>query len=316
MQFRALLVGDVVGKPGRKTVRSALPDLLAVHSVDVVIVNAENAAGGSGITPPIFKELRDQGVDVVTMGDHVYRRKEIVPTLEASDRILRPANLPAEAAGCGWAVHESRSGLPFAVTIVLGRTFMKPASCPFHSVDAVLEEVSDAARLIFVEVHAEATSDRIAMGWYLDGRATCVYGSHTHVQTADERVLPGGTAYISDLGMTGPHDGVLGRRRDRVIPTLITGMPRHFDVATGDLRLHGALVTADTETGRATDIQRIAAAVETDTGEGKEKGEEEGEGKAAAEKDAKAKERSATPTEQGTASSGGTEEAKIDGGAG
>jgi len=263
MQFRALLVGDVVGKPGRKTVQSALPDLLAAHSVDVVIVNAENAAGGSGITPPIFKELRDQGVDVVTMGDHVYRRKEIVPTLETSDRILRPANLPAEAAGRSWAVHESQSGFPFAVTVLLGRTFMKPAACPFHAVDAVLEEVGDSARLIFVEVHAEATSDRIAMGWYLDGRVTCVFGTHTHVQTADERVLPAGTAYISDLGMTGPHDGVLGRLRDKVIPTLITGMPRHFDVAKGDLRLHGALVTADSETGRAVAIERVAVSVET-----------------------------------------------------
>jgi metallophosphoesterase (TIGR00282 family) len=277
MQFRALLVGDVVGKPGRKTVRAALPDLLAEHSIDVVIVNAENAAGGSGITPPIFKELRDQGVDVVTMGDHVYRRKEIVPTLKTSDRILRPANLPAEAAGRGWAVHESQSGFPFAVTVVLGRTFMKPASCPFHAVEAVLEEVDDRARLIFVEVHAEASSDRIAMGWHLDGRVTCVYGTHTHVQTADERVLPEGTAFISDLGMTGPHDGVLGRRRDKVIPTLITGMPRHFDVATGDLRLHGALVTADSETGLATAIQRIAVSVETDEEESKDKGEAETE---------------------------------------
>jgi hypothetical protein len=281
MQFRALLVGDVVGRPGRKTVRAALPDLLTAHSIDVVVVNAENAAGGSGITPPIFKELRDQGVDVVTMGDHVFRRKEIVPTLKTSDRILRPANLPAEAAGRGWAVHESQSGFPFAVTVVLGRTFMKPASCPFHAVEAVLEEVGDRAKLIFVEVHAEASSDRIAMGWHLDGRVTCVYGTHTHVQTADERVLPEGTAFISDLGMTGPHDGVLGRRRDKVIPTLITGMPRHFDVADGDLRLHGALVTAETETGLATAIQRIAVPVESqDEGEsGKGEGEEKDEAK-------------------------------------
>ncbi|MFO8014577.1 MAG: TIGR00282 family metallophosphoesterase [Phycisphaerae bacterium] len=288
MQFRALLVGDVVGRPGRKTVRAALPDLLTAHSIDVVVVNAENAAGGSGITPPIFKELRDQGVDVVTMGDHVYRRKEIVPTLKTSDRILRPANLPAEAAGRGWAVHESQSGFPFAVTVVLGRTFMKPASCPFHAVEAVLEAVGERAKLIFVEVHAEASSDRIAMGWHLDGRVTCVYGTHTHVQTADERVLPQGTAFISDLGMTGPHDGVLGRRRDKVIPTLITGMPRHFDVATGDLRLHGALVTADTETGRALRIERIAVPVESADDEAdqeaaeKEKGGEGGKAESSA----------------------------------
>jgi len=273
MHFRALLIGDVVGKPGRRALRAALPDLLSRHSVDVVIVNGENAAGGSGMTPPIFEELRSQGVDVVTLGDHVYRRKEIVPVLETSDRILRPANLPAEAAGRAWAVHQSQSGFTFAVTIVLGRTFMKPASCPFHAVDAVLEQVGEAARLVFVEVHAEATSDRIAMGWHLDGRVTCVYGTHTHVQTADERVLPDGTAYISDLGMTGPHDGVLGRRKDKVLPALITGMPRHFDVAGGDLRVHGALVTADTETGRAVSIERIAVPVEVGQDQAQEKPE-------------------------------------------
>ncbi|MBL7139778.1 MAG: TIGR00282 family metallophosphoesterase [Planctomycetes bacterium] len=262
MHFRALLIGDVVGKPGRRSLREALPALLADHSVDVVIVNGENTAGGSGITPPIFEELRGLGVDVVTMGDHVYRKKEIVPVLAESDRLLRPANLPDEAVGRGFTVLESQSGFPFAVTVLLGRTFMKPAGCPFHAADAVLAEVGERAKLVFVEMHAEATSDRIAMGWHLDGRVTCVYGTHTHVQTADERVLPGGTAYISDLGMTGPHDGVLGRRTDKVLPALITGMPRHFDVSGGDLRVHGALVTADTETGRATAIERIAVSVE------------------------------------------------------
>jgi len=275
MDFRALLIGDVVGKPGRRALREALPALLAEHSVDVVIVNGENSAGGSGITPPIFEELRGLGVDVVTMGDHVYRKKEIVPVLAESDRLLRPANLPAEAVGRGFTVLESQSGFPFAVTVLLGRTFMKPAGCPFHAVDTVLTEVGERAKLVFVEVHAEATSDRIAMGWHLDGRVTCVFGTHTHVQTADERVLPGGTAYISDLGMTGPHDGVLGRRTDKVLPALITGMPRHFDVSAGDLRVHGVLVTADTETGRATAIERIAVPVEIPLEKpAKKKGEE------------------------------------------
>jgi len=261
MEFRALLVGDVVGRPGRQTLRAALPRLLAEHAIDVVIVNAENAAGGSGITPPIFRELRDLGVDVVTLGDHVFRRREILPTLAESDRLLRPANLPPEAVGRGWAVHRSTSGFPFAVVVVLGRTFMKPASCPFHAVDAALEAIGERARLVFVEMHAEATSDRVALGWHLDGRVTCVFGTHTHVQTADARVLPGGTAYITDLGMTGPHDGVLGRRKDRVLEALITGMPQHFDVSRGDLRLHGALVTAETETGRALAIEPVALAV-------------------------------------------------------
>jgi len=190
MNFRAIVIGDVVGKAGRRALAVALPGLLKDRSIDVVLVNGENAAGGSGITPPIFEEFRALGADVVTMGDHIYRKKEVVPLLKESDRILRPANLPAEAVGRGWTVLESQSGFPFAVISLLGRTFMKPAECPFHAVDKILEEIGERARLIFVDLHAEATSDKIAMGWHLDGRVTCIYGTHTHVQTADERILP------------------------------------------------------------------------------------------------------------------------------
>lgn len=258
MEFRALVVGDVVGKPGRRALAAVLPGLLRTRRLDVIIVNAENAAGGSGITPPIFNEVRALGIDVVTLGDHVYRKKEIVPLLVESDRLVRPLNLPAEAAGRGWTVVESQSGFPFAVVVLLGRTFMKPAACPFHAADEALRDIGDRARLVFVEMHAEATSERIAMGWHLDGRATAVYGTHTHVQTADERVLPGGTAYISDIGMTGPHDGILGRKKEKVLSALVTGMPTHFDVALGDLRVCGAVITADTQTGRATAIERVA----------------------------------------------------------
>ena len=261
MEFRALLIGDVVGKPGRRALAVALPKLLAERPIDVVVVNGENAAGGSGISPSIFEEIRAAGVDVVTMGDHVYRKREAVPLLAASDRILRPANLPPEAVGRGYTVLESQSGFPFAVINLLGRTFMKAADCPFHAVDRALAEIGERARLIFVDMHAEATSDRIAMGWHLDGRVTAVYGTHTHVQTADERVLPKGTAYISDLGMTGPHDGVLGRKKERVLSAMITGMPIYFDVSVGDLRVNGALVAADTQTGRATAVERIAVSV-------------------------------------------------------
>jgi metallophosphoesterase (TIGR00282 family) len=234
-----------------------LGDLLKVRPIDVVIVNAENAAGGSGFTPGIFEELRALGVDCVTLGDHVYRKKEVVPLLAESDRVLRPANLQPEAVGRGYTILESQSGFPFAVVSLLGRTFMKPSDCPFHAVDKILAEIGDRAKLIFVDMHAEATSDKIAMGWHLDGRATCVFGTHTHVQTADERVLPGGTAYITDLGMTGPYEGVLGRRKEKVLSALVTGMPTYFDVASGDLRVCGALVTADTATGRATAIERL-----------------------------------------------------------
>jgi len=261
MDFRVLVIGDVVGKPGRRALAVALPKLLAARPIDVVIVNAENAAGGSGITPAIFEEIRALGVDVLTMGDHVYRKKEVVPLLAESERILRPANLQAEAVGRGWTVLESQSGFPLAVVSLLGRTFMKPSDCPFHAVDRILAEIGDRTKLIFVDMHAEATSDKIAMGWHLDGRASAVFGTHTHVPTADERVLPRGTAYVSDLGMTGPYDGVLGRKKEKVLSALITGMPTYFDVATGDLRVSGALVTADTQTGLASAIERVAVPV-------------------------------------------------------
>jgi len=261
MDFRALLIGDIVGKPGRRALAAALPKLLAERPIDVVIANAENAAGGSGISPSIFEEIRAMGVDCLTMGDHVYRKKEAVPLLAESDRILRPANLQPEAVGRGYTVLESQSGFPFAVVSLLGRTFMKPADCPFHAVDRILAEIGDRTKLIFVDMHAEATSDKIAMGWHLDGRATAVCGTHTHIQTADERILPKGTAYITDLGMTGPYDSVLGRKKDKVLAALVTGMPVYFDVAIGDLRVSGALVTADTQTGLATAVERVSISV-------------------------------------------------------
>jgi hypothetical protein len=261
MDFRALLIGDIVGKPGRRALAVGLPQLMKDHPIDVIIANGENTAGGSGITPAIFEELRAMGVDVVTLGDHVYRKKEAVPLLAESDRLLRPLNLPDEAAGRGWTVLESQSGFPFAVVTLLGRTFMKPSNCPFHAVDKALAEIGDRAKLIFVEMHAEATSDKIGMGWHLDGRASAVFGTHTHVQTSDERVLPQGAAFITDLGMTGPHEGVLGRRKEKVLSAVITGMPTYFDVATGDLRVCGALVTADTQTGRSSAIQRVMLAI-------------------------------------------------------
>ena len=261
MDFRALLIGDIVGKPGRRALAVGLPQLLKDHPIDIVVANGENTAGGSGITPPIFEELRGMGVDVVTLGDHVYRKKEAVPLLAESDRILRPANLAAEAVGRGYTVLESQSGFPFAVISLLGRTFMKPSDCPYHAADRILAEIGDRAKLIFVDMHAEATSDKVAMGWHLDGRATAVVGTHTHVQTADERVLPKGTAHISDLGMTGAHDGVLGRKKEKVLAAIVTGMPTFFDVAAGDLRVCGAIVTADTETGRASAIERVMVSI-------------------------------------------------------
>ncbi|MDK1031055.1 MAG: TIGR00282 family metallophosphoesterase [Planctomycetia bacterium] len=264
MKFRVLVIGDIVGKPGRRVVTEMLPEIRADRDVDFVIANGENAAGGSGITPSIVNDLLEAGVDVITMGDHVYRKKEVFDAFDATDRLLRPANLPAEAAGPGHVVVQCPSGPSVAVANLLGRTYMKPVDCPFHAIDRVLADIGDDVDLIFVDFHAEATSDKIAMGWYLDGRVTGVCGTHTHVQTSDGRVLPGGTAYITDLGMTGPHDSILGRDKAIVLATVINGMPARFSVAKDDCRLQGVIVTADTNPRLAIDIETLSISVKLD----------------------------------------------------
>jgi metallophosphoesterase (TIGR00282 family) len=229
------------------------------YEVSCVIVNAENMAGGSGLTPQLYEKLKRYGVHLITMGDHTYRRRDVLQILEEKPDIVRPANFPSRAVGREFAVYETPSGVQIAVIALLGRMFIRPATdCPYMAVDRVLKALPREVTGIFVDMHAEATSEKIAMGWHLNGRVTCVYGTHTHVQTADERVLSGGTAYITDLGMTGPHDSVLGRRKDNVLKSLITGMNYPFDVAIGDPRLHGVVVTFDEGTGRATAIERIA----------------------------------------------------------
>lgn len=257
MSFTTLLIGDVVGKPGRLAVDSLLKDLVESEKIDLVIANCENAAGGSGITPSIYRELRQAGVDVATMGDHCFRKKESLPMYDAEDRLLRPANLPDVAAGHGWTIVETASGHLAAVVNLQGRTFLKPIDCPFMAIDRVLEQIEGRTALIFVDMHAEATSDKIAMGWHLDGKVTALVGTHTHVQTADQRILPEGTAYVTDLGMTGPYDSVLGRDKHRVLRHLRTAMPAYFQVAGGDVHICGAIVTADPQTGRASQIRRI-----------------------------------------------------------
>ena len=256
--MRILFVGDIVGRPGKHACSEIIPRLLREHEIDFVVANAENAAAGSGLTPQMFGKLRHHGVDCVTMGDHLYRRREIVPLLETSDRIVRPANLPREAAGRQLTVLTSGNGVRVAVLSLLGRTGMNVRSdCPFHAADRVLGQLPSDVKVVVVDVHAETTSEKVALGWYLNGRVTAVVGTHTHVQTADERVLPGGTAYITDLGMTGPYDSVLGRDRDRVIKSLVTGMPHPYDVATRDVRLAGVIVEADSTSGRAISIRRV-----------------------------------------------------------
>lgn len=256
--MRLLIIGDIVGRPGKHACSQIVPRLTRDREIDCVIANAENVAAGSGMTPQIFAKLRHQGIDACTMGDHIYKRIEIVSTLQSSDRIVKPANLPPEAAGRELAIVPTRRGPKVAVISLLGRTYMNTrADCPFHAVDRVLATIPRDVKLIVVDMHAETTSEKIAMGWYLNGRVTAVVGTHTHVPTADERVLPGGTAYITDLGMTGPYNSVLGRDKDRVIRSLITGMPHPFDVAHDDVHLSGVLVEADSTTGRAIRIERV-----------------------------------------------------------
>ena len=255
--FTILFIGDVVGKPGRRMVRRGVAALRARRTIDFVIVNGENAAGGSGITVQTARELLAAGADCLTSGDHVFKQREGETVLKAEPRVLRPMNLSDLAAGRGWNVYTSAAGVPVAVMNLQGRTFMRPVDNPFHAVEKALQALGEAAKVIVIDFHAEATSEKIALGRMLDGRVSAVLGTHTHVPTADEHILPGGTAYITDVGMTGPYDSVLGRRVDRVIAHLVTDMPFRFDVATGDCRLCGAIVTVDPDTGRASAIERV-----------------------------------------------------------
>ncbi len=256
--MRLLIIGDIVGRPGKHACSQIIPRLIGERDIACVIANGENAAAGSGLTPQMFAKLRHYGIDVCTMGDHIYKRREVLPLLESSDRIVRPANLPPEAVGQEVSVVESRSGQPVAVFSLLGRTFMNVrADCPFHAADRILRQLDSHIKTIVVDVHAEVTSEKIALGWYLDGRVTAVVGTHTHVQTADERVLPRGTAYITDLGMTGPYDSVLGRNKEAVVKSLVTGVPHPYAVASDDIRLCGVIIETDDQTGQARWIERV-----------------------------------------------------------
>lgn len=257
MDFRILLLGDTVGAPGRRVIVKKVAPLVASKQIDFVVVNAENIAGGSGVTPEAYQEMRKAGVDVMTGGDHIYKKKEVFSILEKEDRLLRPANYPDEAVGPGWCVVPAHNGVEVGVLHILGRVFMQPAECPFKTADKAILAMRSKTKIILVDIHGEATSEKIALGRYLDGRVSAVVGSHTHVQTADEQILPKGTAYLTDLGMTGPYDSVLGRRVDRVLHKFLTQMPAHFDVAEGDVKACGAIVTVDTASGRAKAIERV-----------------------------------------------------------
>lgn len=265
MKVNVLCIGDIVGRPGRRALAQKLAGLVQERQIDCVIANAENAAGGSGLTPQIYDKLMRYGVHLITLGDHAYRKKDIIPTLESSTNIAHPANLSPHAAGREYALYRTGKGITVAVVPLIGRIFMKPADCPYAKIDALLPRLQQQAEVVLVEMHAEATSEKVAMGYYLDGKVGCVFGTHTHVTTADERILPKGTAYITDIGMTGSHDSVLGRKSECVIRAFRTQMPYPFEVATGDVRISAILTTLDSNTKKADRIERIQiAADETD----------------------------------------------------
>ncbi len=252
-----LFLGDVVGKPGRLAVRAILPGLIHREQLDFVIVNCENVAGGAGVEPGTCRELLAAGVDVLTSGNHIWRKKEIVEYIEGERRLLRPDNFPPGTPGVGYGCFSTPGGVPIGVVNLIGRVFMDPVDCPFQAADRILAQLSAQARVIFVDMHCDATSEKGAMGWFLDGRVTAVVGSHTHVQTADQRLLPGGTAFMTDAGMCGPIDSVIGVKPELAIRRFRTHMPTRFETATGTTVVQGAVVTVDPETGRATAIKRV-----------------------------------------------------------
>jgi metallophosphoesterase (TIGR00282 family) len=254
--MRVLMVGDVVGKPGRQLTQELVPRLKSDYSIDFVIVNGENSAGGIGITPDIAMGMLRHDINVITLGNHAWGKRDIFPFLDEEPRLLRPDNYPPGAPGRGWGVYTSPGG-PIGVVSLQGRTFMEPVDDPFRAIDAILDNLHKRTRMIFIDFHAEATSEKQAFGWHVDGRASAVVGTHTHIQTADERILPGGTAYLTDVGMTGPVDSVIGMKRDIVLPRFLSGLPARFEVAEGEAQLCGVMVDIDPLTGRATAIQRV-----------------------------------------------------------
>jgi metallophosphoesterase (TIGR00282 family) len=256
--MKLLFIGDIVARPGRELIRRGLLSIVERHAIDVVIANGENAAGGAGITREITNDLLKAGIDVLTSGNHIWDKREVVEFIADEPRLIRPANYPAGTPGSGSYLLRTAEGVGVGVINVMGRIFMAPLDNPFEVVKQHIARVREAgATVILVDFHAEATSEKLAMGWFLDGEVTAVIGTHTHVQTADERLLPAGTAYLTDVGMTGPHDGVIGMERAGAIARFTSALPSRFDAATGDPRLHGVIITADPVTGRATAIERL-----------------------------------------------------------
>jgi|SRR5579875_1127838 len=255
--MRILFVGDIVGSPGRRILKDHLADTVEQRAVDLAIVNCENAASGFGVTPRLAEELFAAGADVLTGGNHIWDRKEILEYFPHQPRLLRPANFPNGLPGSGLYMGQTRSGIPYAVLNLQGRTFMAPIDCPFHAAERELALIPRETKVVIVDMHAETTSEKQAMGWFLDGKVSAVIGTHTHVMTADARVLPRGTAFITDVGMTGPHDSIIGMAKETIIERFLNALPARFDVAEGDVQMHAVLIDADESTGRARSIEPV-----------------------------------------------------------
>ena len=255
--MRLLFVGDIVGRAGRKALTDHLDRLIDKHFVDLVVVNGENAAAGYGLTASVLRELFDAGADVVTSGNHIWDKKEIMPVLEKESRLLRPANYPPGLPGYGSGIYETAAGIKVGVLNLEGRVFMKNLDCPFRAADFLVQELKQVTPIIFVDFHAEATSEKQALGFYLDGRVSAVVGTHTHVQTADERILPEGTGYLTDVGMTGSQDAIIGNQKESALDRFLTQLPVRLEVAKKDPQLCATLLTINEETGRCESIERI-----------------------------------------------------------
>ncbi|MDD5108331.1 MAG: TIGR00282 family metallophosphoesterase [Candidatus Omnitrophica bacterium] len=252
-----LFIGDIVGSPGREAIKKLVVPLRQELKIDFVIANAENASGGSGITAKVADELFTSGVDVLTSGDHIWKRPEIFELINREKRILRPLNFPSGAPGSGAAVFIAKNGQKVGVINVNGRVFMEALECPFKTTLKACQELSVETKIIIVDIHAEATSEKVALGWYLDGKVSAILGTHTHIQTADDKILPKGTAYLTDAGMTGPYDSVIGRRVEDVLTRFLSSIPVKFEVAQENIQLHGALIEINDNTGKAISILRV-----------------------------------------------------------
>ena len=260
--MKVLFLGDVFGKPGREILKKKLPSLVEENNVDFIIANGENAAGGIGITPDICETLLYMGVDVVTSGNHIYKKREIYDYIDRQPRLLKPANYPPSTPGSGYHIMSDKKNNKIAVINICGRVFIDYFDCPFRTIDKILNNVRKETPVIIVDFHAEVTSEKVAMGWYLDGRVSAVVGTHTHVQTADERILPGGTAYITDVGMVGPRNSVIGVKKENIIKKFLTMMPQKFTVSEDDYIVNGAVIDINEKNGKAESIKRLNIAID------------------------------------------------------